>query len=482
MEKIFRSEKLKQGVDSFRFINLRPAGNDTGLVRGIVRDQTLRKQIQDKIIGVYPNIEQVGFVNLDPKNPELMMTGGEFCGNATRSAAYLALYGRPGEVKIKVSGVKGKLKAGVEKNGDAYAQMPIYEDPKKIKRDPLNPKGYIVELQGITQYVNFDTSEIKGLSPEAIKAKGKETIDRLGLTKYPAAGVIYSEQTEEGISIKPVVWVKNADTLYLETACASGTAALGQVLALQNGASIKDVSIKQPSGKSMKVSVEYNKNLFGYAQISGPVEVLNYGSFSGEKNQEYVIEKISQASQLERFIDNGSLFQLYQDIFSQPPYQEQFTLEEVKSIFAEYAEKGILFLAEDRQKGKLIGFGAALPLKYTGDVREVLKDAIDVENAWYMADLGVDKDYRRLGIAKTLVQERLRLLPKNATAVMRTSEKNKYSRSLYESLGFNLVESYQIADGGIGFKLKWPIVQWVEQKRIDGKTIKDPRIFMSKRI
>ena len=131
-------EALKNPDTSYSFTVMRPGGNDTALVMGVIRSGAMRKEINDVLLGIYKNVEQVGFVNLDPISPELMMAGGEFCGNATRSTAWLVLDGHPGEVNIKVSGVKGKLRAGVTPNGEAFAQMPIYADTSRITKDGDN--------------------------------------------------------------------------------------------------------------------------------------------------------------------------------------------------------------------------------------------------------------------------------------------------------------------------------------------------------
>ena len=112
---------------------LRPGGNDTALVPGLNWTKIEMKLINDRIMNLYKNVEQVGFIDL--KKPELQMAGGEFCGNATRSAAYLALKGKLGEINIKVSGVNKTLKAGIDLQGNTWSQMPIYEDSKLIKQN-----------------------------------------------------------------------------------------------------------------------------------------------------------------------------------------------------------------------------------------------------------------------------------------------------------------------------------------------------------
>ena len=79
-----------------------PSGNPTALVFGLEKDPARRKEINDEIMAQYDDfVEQVGFVNTDIKNPELMMAGGEFCGNATRSAVKYYLNDKQGDLNIK---------------------------------------------------------------------------------------------------------------------------------------------------------------------------------------------------------------------------------------------------------------------------------------------------------------------------------------------------------------------------------------------
>ena len=203
------------------------------------------------------------------------MAGGEFCGNATRSAAFLILDGKPGEVLIKASGVKQKLKAGVNSDGEAYAQMPILPTTSSITADGSD---FLVELEGITHFVDFTKNATDGLSTDEIKLKAMQAIKEKGLDSFPAAGVIYVAQDNESLRIEPVVYVRDLDTLYYETACGSGTTALGMILALQKGKSVKNIAILQPSGMSIKVSVDFEGTTFGYTQIQGAIELLKKGS------------------------------------------------------------------------------------------------------------------------------------------------------------------------------------------------------------
>ena len=66
-----------------------PAGNITALVIGDEYNLEQRRLINSRIMEREKNVEQVGF--LSQKYRRLTMAGGEFCGNATRCAAFYYL-------------------------------------------------------------------------------------------------------------------------------------------------------------------------------------------------------------------------------------------------------------------------------------------------------------------------------------------------------------------------------------------------------
>ncbi len=467
MEKELKKQEFFP-LNSYKFKIIRPGGNDTALVYGLVENPLERKKINDEIMAMYPNVEQVGFVNLGDKEATLAMAGGEFCGNASRSTAFLALDGQPGEISLTVSGVSRPIRAGVKENGDAFAEMPIYEDPKKVKKLREDRNTWLVEMEGITHLVVFDMEQIENLSKEKIKEQAMKLIEEKGLTRYPAAGVIYTGKSNDGYSIAPVVYVRDINTLFYETACGSGTTALGLVLAKKRGRSIKNVPILQPSGMTINISVDYEDNRFIDAEINGPLQVLGEGSLEATQKGNIFIESVTNQNQLDNIL-KGGLIKLYQDVFSQPPYNEQFSEEEIVSIFQEYLKQGKLFIARNKTDG-VIGFGATLPLDIVPNVKIIAKDnGLRIKNAWYMAELGVMSTYRRLGLGKKLVIARLRAIQAQGgrMALMRTSVNNIVSQRLYTNLGFEVVEGMR---------------QQVEQRRTDGKVVADERIFMIKEL
>ena len=168
------------------------------------------------------------------------------------------------------------------------------------------------------------------------------------------------------------------------------------------------------------------------------------------------IIRIDDLQQLDEGFDCG-LVKLYQDVFSEHPYIEHFSEEEINETFTAYAKEGILFLAYHNHK--VVGFGAAMPFLKSTIAELGDKFEFNLKHAWYMADLGVKKDVRRRGLARQLVQARLHAFELDTVAIMRTSQDNTVSQSLYKSLGFQLV----------------PIKQEVIQKRQNGTERADTR-------
>lgn len=259
----------KEQIMNYNYTIFRPGGNDTALVNGIIRDTSKRKVINDAIMADNPNVEQVGFVYLDPNSPELLMAGGEFCGNATRCTAWSALEGLPGEVSIKVSGVERRLKAGVDNQGNAWAQMPIRSSFENVTR--VGEQTAIVAMDGITQVVTYEPLPIE-LTEKEVKETAFRILEELNLTETVAAsGVMFVSNKNNKLTLTPVVWVRDISTLFYETACGSGSTAV----ALEQAERLKQTTqleITQPTGQPIIVQVKATTNGFDYAQISGPVE------------------------------------------------------------------------------------------------------------------------------------------------------------------------------------------------------------------
>lgn len=253
---------------SYVYSVYRPAGNDTALVLGIVSSPQLRQRINDKIMRQNPNVEQVGFIKTTSPY-QLMMAGGEFCGNATRSAALMLLKGKPGKVSIRVSGTTQLLQSGVDKRGNTWTEIPT-----NISITRKN-NFQIVKMEGITHVITPKPPKLT--NSDQLKNLGQKIINQFNLlTTAPAAGVIFVSKTPIGIRIDPVVWVRNVKTLFYETACASGTAAVAVIAATEKSSSINNLPIIQPTGKiiSTTISINQRNKCITQIKISGPIETL----------------------------------------------------------------------------------------------------------------------------------------------------------------------------------------------------------------
>lgn len=464
-EQLMPVEVIKNKDNRYGFITLKPGGNDTALVIGEVADKASRKVINDSLMSIYPNIEQVGFIYTDEKEDlNLMMAGGEFCGNATRSAAYLALEGKPGDLEIKVSGVEGNLKAGVKENGDAYAQMPIYKETSKIVNDPENPDAWLVNMQGISQYVVFCDQSPTNKNPDELKKEAMEILEVKDLKLLPAAGVIYASKDEGNWRIDPIVYVRDINTNFYETACGSGTTALGQVLALREKQSVNNIPILQPSGETINISVDFDGNEFGYAQISGKVELLTQGVIREYENDgPYTIETVLTEGSLKKNLKEDGVIWLYKEVFGDEPYLEVFTDEEVEGYFQEYFQNGVILLARD--KGKIVGFAASVDVISEPKIAKIAAgNGINPENCTYIAELGVQKGCRRKKVGINLIEELLLQTP-DKLQLLRTAKDNIPAQNLYRQLGFVIVPA---------------MTESITRDRTNEKERTDDRIFMIK--
>ena len=260
-----------------------PSGNTTA----VVFDQVMgvnKEQLNEKIMKAWRqkafgalDIEQCCFVTL-PKDRQAIarveMFGGEFCGNATRSVIQLLTEGNNRQGMIEVSGVKRLLSFSVI-GGSIAVEMPLPESGNLLQKVA---EGTIVQLEGIAQLVVTDidkqnTSTTRELLDILLKQ------NKYNLLEQPAVGIAYYERSSGKSEFS--VWVKTLGTVFDETACGSGTCAIGVVSALQTKRSEK-LDIIQPSGERIN-----SETIFNYktgevisSSITGEVSVLYDGELT----------------------------------------------------------------------------------------------------------------------------------------------------------------------------------------------------------
>ena len=263
-----------------RVVVARPGGNDTALVFDDVHADSYR-DINAYIQKKNPDIEQVMFVKNDQAMPMGIMAGGEFCGNATRSLGYYLLKGNDGAITLSISGAKTPLTVKVQ-DKNATTKMPIISNPTSVKF--LDDTSSLVKLEGITHLVLEPLSELaqqmKRLkSMDDKKAFARELLIKHDLQHEAAGGIMALDKDDDKLMLAPFVYVKSIDTFYAETACGSGSVAVGLALAKRRTKSVTHLEVRQPSGHSIFVDVNFAGGFFEEATIKGKVEILYEGEF-----------------------------------------------------------------------------------------------------------------------------------------------------------------------------------------------------------
>jgi diaminopimelate epimerase len=102
--------------------------------------------------------------------------------------------------------------------------------------------------------------------------------DRYGLAGQPAVGVSYYDRTTCRAAF--CVWVNNVGTIFEETACGSGTCAIGVAAAMAARRPVT-LPVMQPSGEVITTDADYDPagNRPVSSAIAGQVRVLYDGGW-----------------------------------------------------------------------------------------------------------------------------------------------------------------------------------------------------------
>ena len=281
---------------------LDPTGNITAIVTGDttdagwqqrIMDAGFRKAAADEIMADHPKVEQVGFLADDAScDGMLIMAGGEFCGNASMSAAaLLAMRTGDSAVKtLKVSGAQGPVTVELEATDDSdfkgRVTMPgaleitsimlssfekaTAEDmmPGSKRADCLSGREIpLVIMPGIAHAIvtadcGIDAAEAERLLPQLCS---NMNMDAMGMMLVEGD---LSDSSLSEVKITPIVYVPGAGTLVRENSCASGTAATGCYLAYITGGPVRQ-TFSEPGGR-LTVEVDAAGNVY----IEGRVRLI----------------------------------------------------------------------------------------------------------------------------------------------------------------------------------------------------------------
>jgi diaminopimelate epimerase len=208
-------------------------------------------------------VEQVGFVRYgragDEVAGELRMAGGEFCGNATMSAAALCLLRgtdgtgeREAVVRLRASGASEPVEVRLVPEGEcgykASVRMPRARAVELVELEHagLSEELPVVVLEGISHVVIESDRALFSLleQPKEAESAVRAWCAQLGAD---GLGLMFVEGAGQMRKLTPLVYVPGGDTVFWESSCASGSAATGMCLAERAGEPIS-LRLAEPGG------------------------------------------------------------------------------------------------------------------------------------------------------------------------------------------------------------------------------------------
>ena len=266
-----------------RYSILDPTGNITALVEG---DAPVPAQpaLAAAVMRRHPEVEQVGFLRADGALPSLRMAGGEFCGNASISAAALLLL-RAGRdeaaCRLQVSGAERPVELRLRRAGPDCARAAILMPPALgLETAELCFGGVrgtlpLVRMQGIAHLIAGPDSPYFALLTEreqAVRAV-RAFCETLGAA---CLGLMFLEGEGSARRLTPLVCVPGSGTVFWENSCASGSAAVGLYLAAAGEPA--ELTLQEPGG-TLRVACDPRR---GETWLHGEARLVSTHRLAGE--------------------------------------------------------------------------------------------------------------------------------------------------------------------------------------------------------
>lgn len=259
---------------NIRTLRADPSGNITLFVLDPVAPEQ-RKAVNEKLLAGDPALEQVGCLSLVDGQPKVEMMGGEFCGNATRSAGAYALQAlgeKEGDFRVTCSGCDTPLPVHAKKvrenNYQASVELPppISMSKLRLSYERESVECQEIVLPGITHYVYF-TLNVDEIDQDEFFYSLQREISRG--PEPEAYGLMLVEIST--LKLIPIVYVTATGTLYHEKSCGSGSAAVAAALAQRQQRSV-GASLLEPGGRIDIEAYWKDDKITGMA-IGGPVKL-----------------------------------------------------------------------------------------------------------------------------------------------------------------------------------------------------------------
>ncbi|MSN95781.1 hypothetical protein F1B92_00980 [Campylobacter sp. FMV-PI01] len=247
-----------------KFEILIPCGNPTALVWDENFSKTDKYEINKNLMNKFNFIEQVGFLNKIDGGIKLEMAGGETCLNAIRSAAFLEMSDNTNSCIVNSCGEDYQC-------GKFQNLIYISNKLNSINFKFLKDNQILVNLKEISHIVSFEKFSFK--DDDEFKKFAFLELQKHGLTKFKACGFIICDDD----LIFPAVYVRDVDTLFFESACGSGSLAVGIAKNLTKG--INYCKLIQPSQKTIFVEIFKQNDNFDKFKLYGEVKIYDRKNF-----------------------------------------------------------------------------------------------------------------------------------------------------------------------------------------------------------
>ena len=260
------------------YTKIDPSGNITLIVDSFVPRED-QSRIATLLMERDPEAEQVGFLEA-PEDPccavRLQMMGGEFCGNATLSAASVVMQQAgldTGDILIEVSGTPEPVKVSgsvlTPSIFEGRVAMPLPESISEFSfLDGFDCYTLpLVRFPGICHAIITLDALTREKAERVIGAWCRQI-------KSEALGLMFYDKDKGKLT--PLVYVESTGTAVWEGSCASGTAAVVSYLAELDG-EYASKRLTQPRGK-LSAAATYSGSQVRSLSLSG--SAITRGKFT----------------------------------------------------------------------------------------------------------------------------------------------------------------------------------------------------------
>ncbi|MBA3532856.1 MAG: hypothetical protein H0T73_13100 [Ardenticatenales bacterium] len=246
-----------------------PAGNVTALIVSEV-SRCYHSLVAQHLMNS-EGVEQVAFLE-QPQDTSassrVQMMGGEFSGNGLASAALCTSeLGRLSEVRVESSGLEEVAHVTIDRLARGF-RCQITFALREFGLSQLTPDHFLVSLSGISHVIAL----VENTNSSARNAQ--ILLQDMGPPDDIASGMIFARQENLKWVITPFVAVRGVNSFVAESACASGSLALGLVVLHQHDGPECKIQVIQPSSAAIGIQLAKRSTTRIDVTMEIPVESL----------------------------------------------------------------------------------------------------------------------------------------------------------------------------------------------------------------